>query len=77
MCTMNIPFYSGFISFRCFAQDVPEVGEKESAEGCSCPHAVIGENCEEILFNPNVFTEFKLAGNQEVIFATLLILCPL
>lgn len=22
---------------------------------------------EEILFNPNVFTEFKLAGNQEVI----------
>lgn len=48
-----------------------EQGKKESTKECGCAHAARGEMCEEILFNPNVFTEFKLAGSQEVILVTL------
>lgn len=50
-------------------QDMPE-GEKTAAEECGSGHnAGTGKMCEEILFNPNVFTEFKLAGSQEEIEA--------
>lgn len=32
------------------------------------------DESKEILFNPNVFTEFKLAGNKEVLYITLWII---
>lgn len=47
-------------------EDVPK--SEDVQEGVSTP-AEPSETQEEILFNPNVFTEFKLAGNQEEIAA--------
>uniref|UniRef100_A0A175YGS5 Clustered mitochondria protein homolog n=1 Tax=Daucus carota subsp. sativus TaxID=79200 RepID=A0A175YGS5_DAUCS len=50
------------------AQNIPE-GEKVAAEECGSGHDAGTKSCTEILFNPNVFTEFKLAGSQEEIQA--------
>ncbi|GMP41829.1 hypothetical protein CsSME_00011793 [Camellia sinensis var. sinensis] len=43
-------------------QDVPKEGKHEASQECCSA-------CEEISFNPNVFTEFKLAGSEEDIAA--------
>lgn len=43
-------------------QEVPKEGKHEASQEC-CSAS------EEISFNPNVFTEFKLAGSEEVIAA--------
>ncbi|KAL0308653.1 UNVERIFIED_CONTAM: Clustered mitochondria protein [Sesamum radiatum] len=40
-------------------------GEKQKFQEC-CSHSKSEDTSKEILFNPNVFTEFKLAGNPEV-----------
>ncbi|KAL2511617.1 Clustered mitochondria protein [Abeliophyllum distichum] len=48
-------------------QDAPE-GEKHSSQECGSQSS-IKDSTEEMLFNPNVFTEFKLAGRQEEIAA--------
>lgn len=46
-------------------------GEKAAVEECgSGCDAGTEKLCEEIFFNPNVFTEFKLAGSHEVIYLT-------
>ncbi|KAL8155095.1 clustered mitochondria protein [Apium graveolens] len=50
-------------------QNMPE-GEKAAAEECGSGHdAGTAKMCEDILFNPNVFTDFKLAGSHEEIKA--------
>ncbi|KAK4397059.1 Clustered mitochondria protein [Sesamum angolense] len=43
-------------------------GEKQKFQEC-CSHSKSEDTSKEILFNPNVFTEFKLAGNPEEIAA--------
>ncbi|KAA8520267.1 hypothetical protein F0562_014523 [Nyssa sinensis] len=50
-------------------QDMTKEGENEAVQECGSALASGGELCEEISFNPNVFTEFKLAGSQEEIAA--------
>lgn len=32
------------------------------------------KDTDDILFNPNVFTDFKLAGSEEVVFLLLIII---
>lgn len=41
-------------------------GKREAAQECGSSSVRNGDICEEISFNPNVFTEFKLAGGEEV-----------
>ncbi|KAL0410704.1 UNVERIFIED_CONTAM: Clustered mitochondria protein [Sesamum latifolium] len=43
-------------------------GEKQKFQEC-CSHSKSEDTSKDILFNPNVFTEFKLAGNPEEIAA--------
>lgn len=45
-------------------QDLGEEGT-DAVQQCAPASAEISESCDEILFNPNVLTEFKLAGNEE------------
>ncbi|KAH7570664.1 hypothetical protein JRO89_XS05G0152700 [Xanthoceras sorbifolium] len=40
-----------------------------AAQECALTSVESSESCQELLFNPNVFTEFKLAGSQEEIAA--------
>ncbi|KAG5539026.1 hypothetical protein RHGRI_019547 [Rhododendron griersonianum] len=47
------------------AQDVLKEGKREAAQECGSSSVRNGDICEEISFNPNVFTEFKLAGGEE------------
>lgn len=47
-------------------QDTTKVEKIEAAQECASTPIESSESCEEIQFNPNVLTEFKLAGNQEV-----------
>ncbi|CAI9786083.1 unnamed protein product [Fraxinus pennsylvanica] len=49
------------------SQDTAE-GEKQTSQECGSQTS-IKDSTEELLFNPNVFTEFKLAGSQEEIAA--------
>ncbi|PON86259.1 N-terminal acetyltransferase A, auxiliary subunit [Trema orientale] len=51
------------------AGDYQEVTKEEKTEGVPALDDNTSGSQEEILFNPNVFTEFKLAGNQEEIAA--------
>ncbi|CAK7330747.1 unnamed protein product [Dovyalis caffra] len=50
-------------------QEIAKEGKADTVEECAATHAGSPEPCEEILFNPNVFTEFKLSGNLEEIAA--------
>ncbi|KAA8515704.1 hypothetical protein F0562_018685 [Nyssa sinensis] len=50
-------------------QDMTKEGKNEAAQECGSAPAGGRELCKEISFNPNVFTEFKLAGSQEEIAA--------
>lgn len=50
-------------------QDMKKEGKMEVVEEYDSTPAGTIDACEEILFNPNVFTEFKLAGSQEEIAA--------
>ncbi|KAJ4978102.1 hypothetical protein NE237_008882 [Protea cynaroides] len=43
--------------------------DSKAAKECSSSLAESGALCEEVLLNPNVFTEFKLTGSQEEIAA--------
>lgn len=52
----------------CFSQDLTIEGKIEAAPDSASAHAESTESCEEMFFNPNVFTEFKLAGSPEVNF---------
>uniref|UniRef100_A0A2N9FQD6 Clu domain-containing protein n=1 Tax=Fagus sylvatica TaxID=28930 RepID=A0A2N9FQD6_FAGSY len=45
-------------------QNITKEGRDENVKDCASPLAET-EPRDEILFNPNVFTEFKLSGNQE------------
>ena len=49
-----------------FSQDT-EDGVKHNIQDCGC-HSNKKDATKDILFNPNVFTEFKLAGNPEVTY---------
>ncbi|KAE8038191.1 hypothetical protein FH972_010723 [Carpinus fangiana] len=49
-------------------QDITKDGKDENVKDCASLLAQT-ESYDEILFNPNVFTEFKLAGSQEEIAA--------
>lgn len=46
-------------------QDVLKEGKHEAAQECGSAPVRNGKMFEEISFNPNVFTEFKLAGSEE------------
>ncbi|EEF49189.1 clustered mitochondria protein [Ricinus communis] len=48
-------------------QEIVQEGKVETVEECASAPSVGSESYDEILFNPNVFTEFKLAGNPEEI----------
>ncbi|KAM1139461.1 hypothetical protein ACFX13_040353 [Malus domestica] len=50
-------------------QDITKEGNATDAQEIASPPPSTDSSdpCEEILFNPNVFTEFKLAGNEEEI----------
>ncbi|KAF8009776.1 hypothetical protein BT93_J0694 [Corymbia citriodora subsp. variegata] len=50
------------------SKDVREEGT-DAVQQCAPASAEISESYDEILFNPNVLTEFKLAGNEEEIAA--------
>ncbi|XP_052211359.1 clustered mitochondria protein [Diospyros lotus] len=50
-------------------KDVPKEDKHESVQESGPIPADNGDTSEEISFNPNVFTEFKLAGNEEEIAA--------
>lgn len=63
VCWVHIVFG---ITMNGFQQDTVE-GEKQKIQECgSCTKTE--DASKEILFNPNVFTEFKLAGNPEVAY---------
>lgn len=51
------------------SQDLTIEGKIEAAPDSASAHAESTESCEEMFFNPNVFTEFKLAGSPEEIAA--------
>ena len=58
--------YCSCICYCWISQDVSKEGKHEAAQEC-CPASIgDGDRCDEISFNPNAFTEFKLAGSQEV-----------
>ncbi|KAL9404830.1 hypothetical protein Peur_001802 [Populus x canadensis] len=48
-------------------QEIAKEGKADTVEESAPPPAGSSESLEEILFNPNVFTEFKLSGNPEEI----------
>lgn len=48
-------------------------GDKDSFEECGS-ESEAKDSSQEILFNPNVFTEFKLAGSPEVIASSLVLI---
>ncbi|KAB5541065.1 hypothetical protein DKX38_014039 [Salix brachista] len=50
-------------------QDIAKEGKADTVEESAAAPARTSESCEEILFNPNVFTEFKLSGDPEEIAA--------
>ncbi|KAJ6948504.1 clustered mitochondria protein-like [Populus alba x Populus x berolinensis] len=50
-------------------QEITKEGKADTVEESAPPLAGSSESHEEILFNPNVFTEFKLSGNPEEIAA--------
>lgn len=50
-------------------QNITSEEKNESAQDCSSVPTEGNALCEEILFNPNVFTEFKLAGSEEEVAA--------
>lgn len=54
------------MNFLCSLQAITEIEKTMDAPESASPPAESSESCEEILFNPNVFTEFKLAGSAEV-----------
>ncbi|KAK3223963.1 hypothetical protein Dsin_010988 [Dipteronia sinensis] len=53
------------------ADDSQKIEEKVevAAQECDSIPVESSDSCDELLFNPNVFTEFKLAGSQEEIAA--------
>ncbi|KAJ4971494.1 hypothetical protein NE237_004593 [Protea cynaroides] len=51
------------------SQDTKDDGNVKAAKECNSSPAEDGALCEEVLLNPNVFTEFQLAGSQEEIAA--------
>ncbi|KAG6761117.1 hypothetical protein POTOM_034312 [Populus tomentosa] len=50
-------------------QEIAKEGKADTVEGSAPALAGSSESSEEILFNPNVFTEFKLSGDPEEIAA--------
>ena len=52
--------------FKCFLQDLAKEEKTDDAKKLASTTAKGSDHQEEIVFNPNVFTEFKLAGSQEV-----------
>jgi protein TIF31 len=49
-----------------WSQEIAKEGKADTVEESAPALAGSSESCEEILFNPNVFTEFKLSGDPEV-----------
>lgn len=49
-----------------WSQDIAKEGKADTVEESAAAPARTSESCEGILFNPNVFTEFKLSGDPEV-----------
>ncbi|KAH9710245.1 Clustered mitochondria protein [Citrus sinensis] len=50
-------------------QDATKEGKVETVQECSSASEESSDSCDGILFNPNAFTEFKLAGSQDEIAA--------
>ena len=49
-----------------WSQEIAKEGKADTVEESAPALAGSSESSEEILFNPNVFTEFKLSGDPEV-----------
>jgi uncharacterized Fe-S cluster-containing radical SAM superfamily protein len=58
--------YLNHVAFCVRLQEIAKEGKADTVEESAPPPAGSSESLEEILFNPNVFTEFKLSGNPEV-----------
>lgn len=56
------------MSFTCFLQDSIDEKKTEDVKEFASVTAKASDGSEDIVFNPNVFTEFKLAGSPEVFF---------
>lgn len=54
------------VAFCVGLQEIAKEGKADIVEESAPPPAGSSESHEEILFNPNVFTEFKLSGDPEV-----------
>ena len=55
-------------------QDVSKEEVSEEVKEHTSASAEGSDSYEEIVFNPNVLTDFKLAGNPEVVFEFILTL---
>lgn len=51
------------------SQDAIKEGKVEAVQECPSAPEESSDSCDGILFNPNAFTEFKLAGSQDEIAA--------
>ncbi|KDO83481.1 hypothetical protein CISIN_1g000589mg [Citrus sinensis] len=51
------------------SQDATKEGKVETVQECRSASEESSDSCDGILFNPNAFTEFKLAGSQDEIAA--------
>lgn len=54
------------LCFNCFLQDLTVEEKAEDAKGHASASTETSGCKDEITFNPNVFTGFKLAGSPEV-----------
>lgn len=48
------------------SQDVTKGEKVEAVQECPSAPEESSDSCDGILFNPNVFTDFKLVGSQDV-----------
>ncbi|CAH2080623.1 unnamed protein product [Thlaspi arvense] len=65
----KVPSNANAVPASLDTQDVESHAKHEAVHECGSGPAGNGEVYEEISFNPNVFTEFKLAGSEEEIAA--------
>ena len=54
------------MSFTCFFAGCNKEEKTENVKVLAFVTTKASDGCEDIVFNPNVFTEFKLAGSPEV-----------
>ena len=68
ICPGNNFIKNRFLIYVAYCIHLQPIEEKVevAAQECDSIPVESSDSCDELLFNPNVFTEFKLAGSQEV-----------